>query len=112
MRGKGGRIRTVPVPAGVKARIDAWVEAASITSGPALRSIDRHGNLDGSLSGQGVLDFVAAYAAVSGTGGPVVGGSRHRPSEPLATHNRHASTASPVDVTHEASRRNSLGLPE
>ena len=112
MRGKGGRIRTVPVPAGVKARIDTWLAAAGITTGPVLRSIDRHGNLGESLSGQGVLDFVAAYAAVSGTGGPVVGGSRHRPSEPLATHNRHASTASPVDVAHEASRRKSRGVPE
>jgi site-specific recombinase XerD len=60
MKGKGGRIRTVPVPAGVKARIDTWLAAAGITTGPVLRSIDRHGNLGESLSGQGVLDLVAA----------------------------------------------------
>jgi hypothetical protein len=112
MKGKGGRIRTVPVPAGVKARIDLWLEAAGITTGPVLRSIDRHGNLGGSLSGQGGLDLVAAYAAVSCTGRPSGGwGRRRRPSEPLASRNRHASTASPVDVAHEASRRKSLGFP-
>ena len=32
--GKGGRVRTVPMPSWLKPLIDAWVEAAGISSGP------------------------------------------------------------------------------
>jgi site-specific recombinase XerD len=32
--GKGGHVRTVPMPAWVKDAIDAWTAAASITAGP------------------------------------------------------------------------------
>ena len=63
--GKGGRVRTVPVPPGVKARIDTWCQAAGITSGRILRSMNRHGQITGdSLSPQAVLDLVAEYEDV------------------------------------------------
>jgi len=40
-RGKGGRKRTVPVPAWVKNAIDAWTAAADITEGRIFRSIPK-----------------------------------------------------------------------
>ena len=53
---------TVPVPTGVKARIDQWLAAAVITRGYVLRSLDRHGRIGESISGQAILDLVAEYA--------------------------------------------------
>jgi integrase len=64
LRGKGGRVRTVPVPAWVKVALDIWSEASGFTSGRILRSMNRHGKVvAGSMSPQGVLDLVAAYGA-------------------------------------------------
>ena len=37
LTGKGGRVRTVTVPAGVKTRVDLWTVAAGISSGPLFR---------------------------------------------------------------------------
>ena len=45
--GKGGRVRTVPVPAWVKVAIDEWTEAAGIESGRVWRSINRGGRVWG-----------------------------------------------------------------
>jgi integrase len=64
LAGKGGRVRTVAVPAGVKTRIDEWLTAAAITDGRVLRSVDRHGRVGGSISGQAILDLVAEYAVI------------------------------------------------
>ena len=50
-RGKGGRKRTVPVPAWVKNAIDAWTAAAEITEGRIFRSIPK-GAKDGPLESQ------------------------------------------------------------
>ena len=41
--GKGGRVRTVPIPAWVKLLLDQWMTAAAITSGPLFRSINKGG---------------------------------------------------------------------
>jgi integrase len=64
LRGKGGRIRTVPMPAGVKARIDEWMTAAGIASGLLLRSVDRHGKMGESITAQAMLGLVAEYADI------------------------------------------------
>ena len=45
--GKGGHIRTVPVPDWVKAGIDAWTVASGITAGTLLRSINKAGRVWG-----------------------------------------------------------------
>src|SRR3984957_4636987 len=45
--GKGGHIRTIPVPDWVKAGIDAWMTAAGITTGTLLRSINKAGRIWG-----------------------------------------------------------------
>lgn len=41
--GKGNRTRTVPMPAGVKARIDLWTKAAEITSGRIFQPVTKAG---------------------------------------------------------------------
>ena len=45
--GKGGHIRTIPVPDWVKAGIDAWMAASGITGGILLRSINKAGRVWG-----------------------------------------------------------------
>src|SRR5260370_9939983 len=50
MTGKGNRIRTVTVPAGGKARIDAWLSAARITTGPIFRPVNKGDVLVGNES--------------------------------------------------------------
>ncbi|AXC10226.1 phage integrase family protein [Acidisarcina polymorpha] len=45
MAGKGGRVRTVTIPAGVKSRIDAWPQAYGITEGALFRPITKAGVL-------------------------------------------------------------------
>lgn len=39
--GKGAHVRTVPVPAWVKAAIDNWLTAAGVTTGPVFRAINK-----------------------------------------------------------------------
>jgi integrase len=62
LRGKHGRLRTIPLPAWVKLAIDLWLESAAITEGRVLRSVNRHGQITGlSLSPQAVLATVRLY---------------------------------------------------
>jgi integrase/recombinase XerD len=39
--GKGGRVRTVPIPAWVKLLLDQWITVAAIDSGPLFRSVNK-----------------------------------------------------------------------
>ncbi len=67
LRGKHGRLRTVPVPGWVKHAVDLWVEEAGLTAGRLLRSMNRHGHLSGdSLSPNAILSLVSAYGAQLG----------------------------------------------
>ena len=62
-RGKGGRRRTVPMPAWVKNAIDVWRAAARITEGRIFRSIGKGGRLQaGTLAEVGVWWLVKEYA--------------------------------------------------
>jgi hypothetical protein len=45
LRGKGGHIRTIPVPQWVKEAVDSWTVGAGITSGPLLRSSNKAGRI-------------------------------------------------------------------
>ena len=45
LRGKGGHIRTIPVPAWVKRSVDGWRLGAGINTGPLLRSINKAGRI-------------------------------------------------------------------
>jgi site-specific recombinase XerD len=49
--GKGGRTRTVPMGAGVKALIDSWTSAAAIAGGCLFRPINRGGHVMGARIG-------------------------------------------------------------
>lgn len=67
LRGKHGRLRTIPVPPWVKLAVDLWTEAAGIREGRLLRSLNRHGQITGfSLSPQAVLALVRAYGQQQG----------------------------------------------
>ena len=39
--GKGGHVRTVPVPLWVKAAVDDWLHAAEVNAGPVFRAINK-----------------------------------------------------------------------
>ena len=39
--GKGGHVRTVPVPSWVKVALDNWLTAAGVTAGPIFRAINK-----------------------------------------------------------------------
>src|SRR5436305_641422 len=45
--GKGGHVRTVPIPTWVKSFVDAWTAAAAITHGPVFRAINKAGRVWG-----------------------------------------------------------------
>ena len=62
--GKGGRARTVTVPAGVKARIDQWTRAAALTEGRLFRPVAKGGYRQGSAirDEKAIWRLVARYA--------------------------------------------------
>jgi site-specific recombinase XerD len=47
LRGKGGHIRTVPMPHWVKKAIDEWATPTGITSGPLFKAINKAGRVWG-----------------------------------------------------------------
>jgi integrase len=60
--GKGGRIRTVPVPNWAKPVVDAWTEAAGITCGRLLRAVDKKDRVTGvGLGAESVFKIVHGY---------------------------------------------------
>src|SRR5204863_9367557 len=62
--GKGGHVRTVPIPTWVKATIDMWTMAAGITHGAVFRAINKSGRIWGDGMTPKVLwDVVRAAAA-------------------------------------------------
>lgn len=64
LEGKGGRVRTVPVPAWVKMLLDEWLQAARIDSGPIFRRIRKGGSLQETrLSEDAVWYVVRRHAA-------------------------------------------------
>ncbi len=71
MTGKGNRIRTVPVPAAVKARVDLWIEAAGITEGRIFRPVNKGDRVAGAAIAdeKAVWRLVLHYARAAGLGG-------------------------------------------
>jgi integrase len=61
--GKAGHIRTVPIPAWVKAGIDEWKKAAGITDGALFRSINNTGRVWGTGMTPKVLWEIVREAA-------------------------------------------------
>jgi site-specific recombinase XerD len=65
--GKGGHIRTVPVPEWVKQTIDDWLVAAGISSGKVFRCVCRAGKTwDEGMTERVVWHVVKHYAAQLG----------------------------------------------
>jgi integrase len=56
--GKGGRIRTVPIPEWVKAALDQWTAAAGVTEGRIFRAVARAGKIWGKGVSQNVVWYV------------------------------------------------------
>ena len=61
--GKGGHVRTVPVPEWVKRAVDGWARAAGIGEGRLFRSIRKNGTLWGSGVTQNVVWYVVKGCA-------------------------------------------------
>jgi integrase len=65
--GKGGHVRTVPVPAWVKDTVDAWVLAAGITRGRVFRAINKAGKVWGDgMTAKVIWELVKTAAAHAG----------------------------------------------
>src|SRR5450432_2719668 len=56
--GKGGHIRTVPIPQWVKAALDQWIAAAKVTEGRIFRAVARAGKVWGEGISQNVVWYV------------------------------------------------------
>ena len=65
LMGKAGHMRTVPIPAWVKAAIDVWMEASGTTEGVIFRSINKAGRVWGNGMTAKVLWQVVRDAAGS-----------------------------------------------
>jgi integrase len=62
--GKGGRVRSVPMPSWAKAAVDVWVGAAVIANGHLFRPVNKGDRLAGDrMTAQAVFNTVKAYAA-------------------------------------------------
>jgi site-specific recombinase XerD len=67
LRGKHGRVRSVPVPAWAKVAVDLWTQAAGITEGRIFRSVNKGNRVTGeSLSPQAIYRIVLRYGAAVG----------------------------------------------
>lgn len=65
--GKGGHIRTIPVPGWVKATVDAWTRAAELETGRLFRCVCRAGKCWGDgVTERLVWHVVKQYAAEAG----------------------------------------------
>jgi site-specific recombinase XerD len=56
--GKGGHIRTVPIPNWVKAALDQWIRAANVREGKVFRAVARKGKIWGRGISQNVVWYV------------------------------------------------------
>ena len=66
LRGKGKRLRTLPLPGVVKNAWDRWVEAAGIESGRVIRAINRHGRVWGKgVTEDTIWRIVGRYAQLA-----------------------------------------------
>ncbi len=67
LEGKGNRVRSVPVPAWVKALVDEWTAAANLSTGRLFRSINKSGRIWGAgITPKVVWWIVLEYAELIG----------------------------------------------
>jgi integrase len=63
MVGKGGHIRTVPMPLWVKAAVDHWTSAANVATGRIFRAVSRHGTPWGKGISENIIWYVVRRCA-------------------------------------------------
>jgi integrase len=70
LKGKHGRIRTIPMPTWVKVAVDAWIEVAALVEGPVFRTVNR-GDVVGTpaLSEKVIWQLLRPYAEAAGVPG-------------------------------------------
>jgi integrase len=61
--GKGGHVRTVPMPLWVKSAVDRWISAANVTTGRIFRAISHHGTAWGKGISENVIWYVVRRCA-------------------------------------------------
>lgn len=62
LHGKGGRVRTVPMPSWAKLVVDQWTQAAGITDGRVFRPMNNRRQITGELLlPQNIMEAVAKY---------------------------------------------------
>ena len=61
--GKGGHVRTVPIPAWVKEAVDRWRDSAKVTAGRIFRAVSRHGTPWGNGISENVIWYVVRSVA-------------------------------------------------
>jgi site-specific recombinase XerD len=67
MKGKGGRIRTVPMPSWTKVATDVWTLAAGFSAGRVFRPVNKGDRLCGdSMTAQSIFETVKKYGAEIG----------------------------------------------
>lgn len=67
MKGKGGRVRTVPMPSWTKVAIDDWTVVAGFSSGRVFRPVNKRGRLCGEgITAQSIFEAVKKCAAEIG----------------------------------------------
>ena len=66
LRGKHGRVRSVPMPGWAKAAIDEWAASAGISTGAVFRGVNKGDRITReSLSSQGIWRCVEKYSDVA-----------------------------------------------
>src|SRR4051794_35339748 len=70
LRGKHGRVRTIPMPTWVKVAQDAWTTNVGVTGGFVFRPVNRGGQAQGAgLSEKVVWQLLQGYAVAAGVPG-------------------------------------------
>jgi site-specific recombinase XerC len=78
--GKGGHIRTVPIPNWAKSALDFWVASAGVTGGKIFRAVARTGKVWGKGISQNVVWYVVKSCGAS-SGWTFVSGDAKGPSK-------------------------------
>ena len=98
--GKGGHIRTVPVPAWVKSSIDAWAEVAQITTGKLFRCVNKTGSVWGDAITEKVVWSVVKEAAATARVDQLAPHDLRRYAEFRTMPNRFEGRAFGVELAH------------
>ncbi len=65
--GKGGRVRSVPMPSWAKSSIDSWTDTAEIVSGLVFRAVSKGGRVNATkITPRGIFAVVKRYGAEIG----------------------------------------------